>query len=121
MNWVVILGCLFSLTAAASPIAPLMRLAGAVRPGSIDMPSLSPSHQYSLLYSLSPLHELGPKARVMLEVRQGETVLASKTLHAGDPDYYVQFRVPAAGAAKLSVRSTEAPVKYTLQVNQWPL
>ncbi len=121
MRWLSVFGCIFPLAASAASLATLVHSTGPVRSGSVAIPKLSPSSQYSLLYSLSPLRDLGPNARVSLELRQGDAVLASKTLHAGDPDYYVQFRVPADGVATLSVRAMDAPVQYTLQVNRWPL
>src|SRR5207247_1629950 len=74
----------------------------------------------SLLYSVSPLRDLGAAVRVDIEVRQGDALLASKTLHAGDPDYYTQFRVPQAGDATVLIRASQAAGKYVLQVNQWP-
>jgi hypothetical protein len=64
-----------------------------VRTETIAIRSLDPAQQYSFLYSLSPLHALGPDARIRIELRQGDRLLASKTLHTGDPDYYTQFRV----------------------------
>ncbi|HEV8147069.1 MAG TPA: hypothetical protein VGP79_11840, partial [Bryobacteraceae bacterium] len=73
------------------------------------------------LYSLTSLTGLAHDARVEVEVRQGATVLASKTLHAGDPDYYTQFRVPQTGPATVTIRALRATGKYVLQVNQWPL
>jgi len=63
----------------------------------VPLVALDPNSQYSLLYSLTSLTGLGRDARVEVEVRQGNAVLASKTLHAGDADYYTQFRVPKAG------------------------
>jgi hypothetical protein len=121
MKWLSILGCLFSLAASGASLETLVHSTGPLRSGTVTLPNLSPASQYSLLYSLSPLRELGPNVRVAVELRQGAAVLASKTLHAGDPDYYCQFRVPASGIATLTVRAVEAPVKYTLQVNRWPL
>ena len=51
---------------------------------------------------------------------QGPRVLASKTLHAGDPDYYTQFRVAQAGPATVEIRASGAEGTYRLQVNRWP-
>ena len=48
-------------------------------------------------------------------------MLASKTLHAGDRDYYTQFRVPRAGSATLAIRAGQLAGNRTVQVNRWPL
>ena len=49
-------------------------------------------------------------------------MLAAKTLHAGDADFYTQFRVPRGGSALVAIAVTDAPggVAYQLQVNRWP-
>lgn len=111
---------LFSLAGWAAPLEEILKKTGIVQTGNIVLPDLNPSHQYSILYSVSPLRALGPDARVEIEVRQGDQLLASKTLHAGDPDYYFQIRVPQAGPAALSVRADRITGQYLLQVNRWP-
>ena len=63
-----------------------------VRTEEIRLNRLDVQHQYSLLYSISALESLGPDARVTVEIVQGEAVLGAKTLHAGDADFYTQFR-----------------------------
>ena len=119
MKWISA-GFVLPFAAAAASLVQVADKTGPIRQETIALPSLSPAGQYSLLYSVSPLRGLGPGARIDLELRQGDALLAAKTLHAGDPDYYVQFRVPQAGAAKLSIRATQAAGRYQLQVNQWP-
>ena len=94
---------------------------GPVATGTIPLNDLDTGHQYSLLYSLSTLRGLRPDSRVTVEVRQGDSVLASKTLHAGDADFYTQFRVPSDGNAEVRVRNVATPGNYRLQVNRWPL
>jgi hypothetical protein len=121
MKWISVLGCVLPLAASAASLATLASKTGPAKSETIALPSLSPASQYSLLYSLSPLRDLGPNARVAVELRQGDAILATKTLHAGDPDYYVQFRVARTGSASLSVRAVDAPARYTLQLNRWPL
>src|SRR5437868_6632509 len=118
MSVAVLLAALCAAGAAAS-LAPVTSKTGAVRTGAIPLPGLS-AGSCSLLYSVSPLRELGPAARVDVEIRQGADVLASKTLHAGDADYYTQFRVPQSGAASVVVRASGAGGKYSLVVNRWP-
>ena len=98
----------------------MVRRSGPVADLSVPLVALDPNSQYSLLYSLTSLTGLGRDTRVEVEVRQGNAVLASKTLHAGDADYYTQFRVPKAGPATVVVRPTHASGNYALYVNRWP-
>ena len=46
-------------------------------------------------------------------------MLAIKTLHAGDPDFYTQFRVRGQ-KLRCRVNNERVTGKYTLQVNEWP-
>ena len=119
MKWIAVLG--LALAANAAELSIVTKNAGAVRSETIPLPDLRPQNQYSFLYSLSSLHELNADTRIQIEVRQGDAVLASKTLHLGDPDYYTQFRVPRAGAATVVIRASHAAGNYSLQVNRWPL
>lgn len=94
---------------------------GPVRAETVELKSLDGNHQYSLLYSLSSLRVLGPEARVTVQVEQGGEILTGKTLHAGDPDFYTQFRVPHAGSATLRVQNNGAGGVCQWQVNAWPV
>lgn len=111
---------LASFTFAAS-VPVVTHKTGPISSGAFELPELDRAHQYSLLYSVSSLRSLGPDARVIVELRQGSAVLAAKTLHTGDADYYTQFRVPRDGSATLRVHNSGATGRYTLQVNRWPL
>ncbi len=93
---------------------------GAVHTEPILLPALVKDGSYSLLYSISPLRGLSETGRVELELRQGTAILATKTLHAGDPDYYTRFRARVDGAAALVVRATGVEANYTLTINRWP-
>jgi hypothetical protein len=119
MKWVAVLA--LSLGANAAELSRLTAKTGTVRTETIAISGLTTNNQYSLLYSLRSLRELTAETRVVVEVRQGDAVLASKTLHLGDPDYYTQFRVPQAGAATVVIRAAHASGSYLLQVNRWPL
>ncbi len=119
MKWIVAFA--LALAAHGAELSVLTSKTGAVRTETIALPDLGLKNQYSLLYSLSSLRELKAETRVEVEVRQGNAVLAAKTLHAGDPDYYTQFRVPRAGAATVVIRAERAAGNYFLQVNRWPL
>ena len=114
-----ILFLLLSFSAGAASLVKIAAQTGAVRSETIVLRNLSPASQYSFLYSVSPLASLGPEARVEVEIRQDD-ILAFKTLHAGDPDFYVQFRVPHAGPAGVVIRAVKAAGTYQFQVNRWP-
>ncbi len=92
-----------------------------LRPGTIAIENLIPDAQYSFLFSIDSLRDLPLEARVALEIKQGEVTILHKTLHAGDPDYYTQFRVPRRGNAILAIRPEGASGMAQLQVNRWPL
>ena len=115
----VLLAVASSASAVSLPV--IIEKAGTVASESIQLPALDRNHQYSILYSLSSLRHITAGARVSIEVRQGSDVLASKTLHMGDPDFYTQFRVPRDGAAEVRIRNSGAAGGYRLQVNRWPL
>jgi hypothetical protein len=72
------------------------------------------------LYSVSTPEKLPPDARITIAVEQDGAILATKTLHPGDPDFYTQFRAPRPGDAAIRIVVTAAPGSYTLQVNRWP-
>jgi hypothetical protein len=111
----------FVAVAGATSLPEIAVRSGTVKSESIALKKLDHKHQYSLLYSLSSLRELPPDARVKVEVVQGSDVLAGKTLHAGDPDFYTQFRIRRDGGVVVRVSNERTTAKYTLQVNEWPL
>src|SRR5216684_3900245 len=119
MKSISILISLASVSAASLPV--VLSRAGSVRTETVTLKALDPEHQYSVLYSIGPLRNLSPDARVIVEVRQGQSTLASKTLHSGDPDYYTLFHVPHRGDVSLQIRAVETSGAYALQVNRWPL
>src|SRR5205085_10925563 len=82
---------------------------------------LDAASQYSVLYAVDSPRSLALGSSVEIEVRQGTVALAKKTLHAGDPDYYMQLHVRQTGAATLVVRASQSAGTYKLQVNRWPL
>jgi hypothetical protein len=105
----------------SAALIPVATKTGAVATETIAIPNLTPAAAYSILYSISPLQSLGPQSLIEIEVRQGAAVLATKTLHAGDADFYTQFRVPRAGTAAVVVRAKDAGGRYSLTVNRWPV
>ena len=118
MKWVAL--CALALAANGFGIVALKSQTGSVRTETIALQRLDTKHQYSFLYSLRSLRDLTPETRVAVEIRQGSAVLAAKTLHLGDPDYYTQFHVLTDGAAQVTVRASHVAGSYLLQVNTWP-
>ena len=116
-----LLGLLISYAASATTMPVVLSRTGPVHSETIALKGLDPAHQYSLLYSIRESHAVGSDSRIVIELRQGPALLSSKTLHAGDPDYYFQFRVAQAGDAVFQVRASGASGAYQLQVNRWPL
>jgi hypothetical protein len=91
-----------------------------VRTENVTLRGLQPGNQYSILYSLNSLRDIGPEGRLEIEIRQDSELLAAKTLHAGDADLYAQFRVSHPGGAIVAIRNTNVTGAYNLQVNRWP-
>jgi hypothetical protein len=116
-----ILGLLISYAVGATTLPVVLSRTSQVRSERVSLKGLDTVHQFSLLYSVRELRAIGPEVRIKIELRQGPALLSSKTLHAGDPDYYFQFRVPHAGEAVLHVQASGATGTYQLQVNRWPL
>ena len=108
--------CLFAVS-----LPRIVSRSGPVETGNFVVPRLDPQHQYSLLYSVSPLTGFGSGANVIVEVVDGKSTLVRKTLHAGDPDFYTQFRLSHPGSAIVRVTNNGAAGTFSLAVNQWPL
>ena len=83
-----------------------------MRPQVIRTPALDASHQYSFLYSLQNLGALQQESRLEIEVRQSGEVILRKTLHAGDPDWYRQFRPAKAGPAELRIQPSQVAGEF---------
>ncbi len=112
---------LLPLGAFAQNLPVVLATKGPVRAMAVPLNGIAPGNQYSILYSLDSLVNLKPETRVTVSVEQGGTTLLSKTLHAGDADFYSQFRVSAAGSVRLRVDATAPSGTFRLQVNRWPL
>src|SRR5437867_11230060 len=82
MKRIAILALLLSSATGAASLSTVVRRSGPVAAMSVSLTGLDTNSQYSLLYSLDSLTGLGPDARVDVEVRQGNAVLASKTLRS---------------------------------------
>ena len=110
-----------SSVVSAISLPHVIHRSGSVRTETIELKRLDQRHQYSLLYSLSTLRNLGQDARVDIRIVQDGTTIAGKVLHAGDPDFYTQFRVLHAGPVSVRVQAVAAHGEYVLDVNAWPL
>src|SRR5258708_7011154 len=99
MKWISIVICLASVSAAQLPI--VLSRTGSVRTETVTLKALDAEHQYSVLYSISPLRNLTPDARVIVELRQGQSILAAKTLHSGDADYATPRKYRSHGRSGL--------------------
>ncbi len=108
--------CLFAIS-----LPPIVSRLGPVRTGTFAVPGLNRQHQYSLLYSVAPLMAFSSGARVTVEIVVGKSIVLRKTLHAGDPDLYTQFRVSHPGSATVRVTNSGVTGTFTLEVNRWPL
>jgi hypothetical protein len=114
-----LIGILTAGLCLATTLPVVVAKIGAARNAKITITRLETGQQYSILYSLDTLKELGPNDRVDVELRQDGQLLAGKTLHAGDADLYSQFRVTHSGAAVLEIYGN-VKSKYHLTVNRWP-
>ncbi|MGH9665307.1 MAG: hypothetical protein ACRD9L_12870, partial [Bryobacteraceae bacterium] len=76
----------FAVAAAPYSAPEVVAKTGAVRTGTLSLPALNPRDNYSLLYSVDAPGALAADARIAVTLEEGATVLAHKTLHAGDPD-----------------------------------
>src|SRR5436190_1493191 len=62
---------------------------------------------HSLTVSLPTPASLGDGESLAVTLRSGQKIIASKALHAGDPDLYTLFKT-AGGASELEVSSSAA-------------
>src|SRR5262249_12882112 len=109
-----------SLLGTAAPPTVILTKNGAVHTEGMALPALAKNASYSVLYSIGPLRGLSETGRVEVELKQGTAILATKTLHAGDPDYYTRFRPRLDGPAELVVRATGVEANYSLTLTRWP-
>lgn len=75
---------------------------------------------YSLTVSLPAPASLGNDESLTVTLRSGAKIVASKTLHVGDPDLYTLFK-GGGGASEVEVSSSSAkPVELSISVVEWP-
>ncbi len=99
---------------------PAVSKSGEIRSGNVALPHLAAGHGYTLLFSVASPASLTADSRLEVTLADGTRILASKTLHAGDPDFYVPFHLTQTGAPELRLAASAVTGRYTLQINQWP-
>jgi HEAT repeat protein len=112
-----------STVAWAAPVqvtAQITAKSGDIRSGAIPLPRLAPGHGYTLLFSVASPASFAAGSRLEVTLADGQRILASKTLHAGDPDLYTPFHITSAASPELRLSAIGLTGRYTLQINQWP-
>jgi hypothetical protein len=89
---------------------------GELRSGVVPLDKVTGGENYSLLFSVDPSH-LGPMARVTVSVVDGDRVLLSKTLHAGDADLYGFFRPVRVPELRIAAEGISRG-QFNLQINR---
>jgi HEAT repeat protein len=90
---------------------------GDLRSGTIALDKVSGGENYSVLFSLDP-GALNASARVKVSLVDGDRVLLSKTLHAGDADLYGFFRPVRVPQLEIAAEGVPARAQFQLQVNR---
>jgi hypothetical protein len=87
---------------------------------TVRLPIADAKKTYSLSASLPSPASMGDTESLTITLRSGRKVVASKTLHAGDPDLYTLFKA-TGGACEAEISSSaDKPVDLTLSVVEWP-
>ena len=113
-----------AVSAAPEPIVSVPQIlvrSGFLHSQLIRLPALNPARTYTLLFSIDSAATLGPESRVEIRLSDGGTVLATKTLHLGDPDFYAPFNVRQPTSPELRITASGVSnARFRLQVNEWP-
>jgi HEAT repeat protein len=83
------------------------------------LPAGSRGQVISLLVSLAEPARLGAGDTMLVTLRGGKRTIASKSLHAGDPDLYTLFRLNGDAGEIEITSSASLPVDHTMTVLQW--
>ena len=116
------IGLLLTLVSVPGFCVPrILEKSGSLQSQVISFPELSPAKTYTLLFSIDTMSALRPESRIEITLRDGSMVLAAKTLHLGDPDFYAPFHVAHAARPELRVEASSANgARFRLEVNEWP-
>ena len=101
---------------AGGSLPEVYSTAAELRPGVLRLDKIAGGENYSFLFSVDPAL-LGPAARVSVSLVDGDDLLLSKTLHAGDADLYGFFRPVRVPELRITA---EGPGhgQYQLQINR---
>jgi hypothetical protein len=111
----------FALAAPAPySVTPVTTKSGDIRTGNIGLPRMTAGHAYTLLFSVTSPASFNADSRLEVSLIAGGQSILSKTLHAGDPDFYAPFHLSVTGAPDLKLAATALTGRYTLQINEWP-
>ncbi len=129
------LACLivFLIAVAANWIAPvhssiqtkssfkkLIDLRERQTPRAVKKHRLKADHLCSLLVSLPAPAALGANDALLVTLRDGQSVIASKSLHIGDPDFYTVFRLNGDMGEIEITSSASTPIEHAITVIEWP-
>ena len=118
-----LLGITVLLSTTFLAVPQILSKSGPVAAGlqTIPIPRLSPLRTYSLLFSIDSPAALQPESRLDINISDGTTTLATKTLHLGDADFYAPFHVSRVTAPVLRIAATAIKgAYYSLRINEWP-
>ena len=107
--------------APQTALSEVISQTGQIRSKSVRLPTLRAPATYSLLFSVKAPDVLTPDVRILLTLRDGASVLATKVLHAGDPDFYAPFHMSRTSRPILTVQvNGTVSGQFHLMVNRWP-
>ncbi|MFN0085133.1 MAG: hypothetical protein ACKVX9_07075 [Blastocatellia bacterium] len=105
--------------AEKSPFRKLLVTSEPLAAGAVKTHQLATAGKLcSLSVSIPVPSSMGDRGTIAVVLREGEKVIASKSLHVGDPDLYLTFR---AGIAQLELTShLDKAIAPAIQALEWP-
>jgi hypothetical protein len=108
-------------TPETSSLRQVLARSGSLNSQSIRLSALDPAKAYTLLFSIDSPASLQPESRIATTLSDGSAVLAEKTLHLGDSDFYAPFQVAQSVVPELRITAASiSGARFPLQVNEWP-
>jgi hypothetical protein len=106
-------------TSDQSPFKKLLATNESLTPKASKTHNLATSGKLcSLSVSIPTPSDMGDSGTIKVTLKDGDKVIASKSLHVGDPDLYLTFR---ANKASLELTSNhDKAIQPVIQVLQWP-
>jgi hypothetical protein len=107
-------------TPETSSLRQVLARSGSLSSQSIRLSALDPAKAYTLLFSINSPASLQSESRIATTLSDGSAVLAEKTLHLGDPDFYAPFHVVQSVVPELRITAASiSGARFLLQVNEW--